>query len=261
MQVAVTCSVVSISLEAESNDATISSPILSRTYPWHCKPAESSHHVSRQRMNRRCSDRFVVVGIIQKDSPKVSDQINHEELASSLRSHGEIAASSVAAEGPLACQVCQDLPKLAWGPEDVVGRVRGKRKREDDNEEDQGINVVGDEGRFDSAVQCVNDHADWEEEDSGRSWGPGQEFDDTSTTCEKHGSDEDIREAAEDDEDAVRDSDHEKRKEKANGDGKAISDRLMCELVLKVDQGSVTYPTPTGRIASPVLMVNLIEIF
>lgn len=155
-------------------------------------------------MNRRCSDRFVVVGIIQKDSPKVSDQINHEELASSLRSHGEIAASSVAAEGPLACQVCQDLPKLAWGPEDVVGRVRGKRKREDDNEEDQGINVVGDEGRFDSAVQCVNDHADWEEEDSGRSWGPGQEFDDTSTTCEKHGSDEDIREAAEDDEDAVR---------------------------------------------------------
>lgn len=57
------------------------------------------------------------------------------------------------------------------------------------------------------------------------------------------------------------DSDHEKRKEKANGDGKAISDRLMCELVLKVDRGSVTYPTPTGRIASPVLMVNLIEIF
>lgn len=155
-------------------------------------------------MHRRSSNRLVEIAVVQEHRSKVSDQIDHEELRSSLRPHGQVAPACIALERTLGRQVSENLPQSAGRANDIVRRVGGEGEGEDDDQEDQGVDVVRDESRLDATVEGVDDHTDGEEEHRRGGWRSCEELDHSGAAGEQHGRDEDVGEAAEHDEDSVR---------------------------------------------------------
>lgn len=71
--------------------------------------------------------------------------------------------------------------------------------------QDQCIDVIRDKGRLDASVKGIDDHSDREQEHGSCRGSACKELDHSSTACEKHCCDEDVGEAAEDDEHAMGD--------------------------------------------------------
>lgn len=84
------------------------------------------------------------------------------EHTASLRLHGQVAAASISVEWPVNSKLGEDFPHTARGAEDIVTRVDGEGKEEDDEDDDQRVDVVGDEGGLDASKEGISDDT-WKE--------------------------------------------------------------------------------------------------
>lgn len=154
----------------------------------------------------RCSNSLVPVTVVKVYGTKVSDQVDDEEDTTLTRLHGKITSLCISFDGMTSRSSLQRIVHSSRRSKNVVGSVRGKGEKEDDDQNDNGVDPISDEGRFDATEHGVQDDTNGKEETSCDRVHACQVLDDGTATCEKHGCNQNVGHETEGDEDSMRNS-------------------------------------------------------
>lgn len=142
--------------------------------------------------------------VIAENSAKIAHDIDHEENCALLRAHGKITAFSIAFNWMTLRGLDEEVINTAGAANDIIGSVSRESKHEDDNKDNHGVGIIGQEcglvesqGSFlsqksdrtnlDTSKEGIQDNADREEIASRSSRHASQSCYDGGTTGEKHG--------------------------------------------------------------------------
>lgn len=123
-------------------------------------------------MNWRCSNSLIVVcllsvsdntpcrgtltSIVHEDSSEVANDVDDEEDSAIFAPHRQIASTSIARNGCRRRKLLQTIVNSFRRAEPITSGISRERESEKDDEEDDGVDVVCEEGGFDPTKHSVD---------------------------------------------------------------------------------------------------------
>ena len=168
------------------------------------EPGQTTGNVARKGMDWVGGNGLVVVTVIAEDGTEVADNVDNEEDSTLLGLHGEVASASIVLNRMPLGGLNEEVVDLAGAADNAVcvttSGIGGERKDQNDDQNDDGVGIVGKEGSLDTTEHGIEDDTNWEQETSRSGGNTGQRSDDSRATSQQHGSDQDVCHQSKDDE-------------------------------------------------------------
>ena len=130
--------------------------------------------------------------VVKKDSAEVSDEVDDEEDGAFLRTHSQVRTACVALHGMSFRSLNEEVVDFARRSGDFVGGVGCEGEGEDDDNNDDGVDVVSEEGGLDAAEERVEHHANGEQEASCCGWDAREIRSNCRAPGQEHGRYQDV---------------------------------------------------------------------
>ena len=141
--------------------------------------------------------------VVAEDGTEVPDNVDDEEDCALLGTHGKVATLGVTLNRMCLGSGHERVVNLGRATKDTAGGIGSEGEDEYDDEEHDGVGVVGQEGSLDTTEHGVKDDTDGEKEASCRSGNASQTSDHSGPARKQHGSDQDVGHETEDNVNAV----------------------------------------------------------
>lgn len=128
----------------------------------------------------RCSHLKVkLTSVIHKDGAEVTNDVDNEENGAILASKSEVASTSISRNGVGLYKLGESIVHSLRRPKHVTRGISCESKCQKDDEKDDCVNIVGQEGGLDSSEHGIDDNTEWEQEASSCSGDASEGVDDS----------------------------------------------------------------------------------
>lgn len=120
------------------------------------------------------------------------DSVHTKEDGTLLRSHGQIAAASIAVHRMTLGSFNQSIVNSPWRAKNITRSVRRERKDQNDDQDHDGMHIIREECSFNPSKHGVQNDANRQEEAGGSSRNTSERSHHSRATSQEHSSDEDV---------------------------------------------------------------------
>ncbi|KAH3662169.1 hypothetical protein OGAPHI_005417 [Ogataea philodendri] len=141
----------------------------SRNQPWNSKPSETTKNVTWESSSWTGGNSLVPISVIKENGTEVTDNVDNEENTSGTRIHGEVRTVGISVNRVLLSCSHNQIPDFAWRSQKVTGSVGSEGEGQDDDNDGNGVCVIGQESCLNTTKQSVDNHTNWEKITSSNS--------------------------------------------------------------------------------------------
>ncbi|TLS22301.1 uncharacterized protein PpBr36_09872 [Pyricularia pennisetigena] len=163
-----------------------------RGQPGNGEPGQAAEDVARKGVDGRRGDGLVVVAVVEKDGAEVADDVDDEEDGALPGLHRQIAAILVAVDGVAGCCLDEQVVHGRRGAKVFRRGVGREREYDDDDEQDEGVDPVGQDGRLQASDHGVGHNAHREKVNGGDGMHPGEGIDGGRAADDEHQRHQDV---------------------------------------------------------------------